>query len=85
MTRSHRAFSGGVFTPSLTPPNAEDTVRALDPEYVRIVVAGGPGNFIGFFGGRGACVCVTKKAALPAAWESLVRQYRDMVPTHVRY
>ncbi len=74
-----------MFNPTMTPLNPEDPTRSLDADYCRVVVAGGPGNFMGFFGGSGTSVCVTKKIELPANWESLVAKYKSVVPNHVRY
>jgi hypothetical protein len=58
------------------------------PEWLRIIVAGGPSNFIGLLGGgvtTGFDRWVTKKVELPKDWYNLVNKYKDIVPTYVRY
>jgi hypothetical protein len=53
------------------------------PESVRIVVAGGPGAWIGLVLGVGRWV--SRPIALPSGWDRLVRKYRDYVPNYLRY
>jgi hypothetical protein len=53
------------------------------PEGVRIVVAGGPGAWIGLVTGVGRWV--TKPVTLPSGWDRLVKKYRDRVPNYLRY
>jgi hypothetical protein len=53
------------------------------PESVRVIVAGGPGMFIGMAMGVGRWV--TKQICPPRNWEALVKQYRDYVPNYQRY
>lgn len=49
---------------------------------VRVIVCGGPGNWIVLTkGGKG----LTKKIELPANWDKLVARYRNMAPTYARY
>lgn len=56
------------------------------PHCIRVVVAGGPGNLIGLMiGSYLGATFVTKKVQLPANWNQLVKKYKDIVPTHVRY
>lgn len=73
----------------LLPLNPTDSMRILyDPEWIRIVVAGGPGNFVGLYAGElfePIAGWVTKKAELPANWNKLVNKYKDVVPTYVLY
>jgi hypothetical protein len=58
-----------------------------DPDWIRVIVAGGPGNFMGLFAASWfpGCEFVTQKVDLPANWDKLVKKYKDIVPTHVRY
>ncbi|HJX12612.1 MAG: hypothetical protein A2W25_15670 [candidate division Zixibacteria bacterium RBG_16_53_22] len=58
-----------------------------NPAWIRIIVAGGPGNFIGIYaGGRWpGNEWVTKKVNLPANWGSLVKKYKDVVPNYAFY
>jgi hypothetical protein len=49
---------------------------------IRIIVCGGPGNWIVLTkGGRG----LTKKIELPANWDKLVAKYKNLVPAYGRY
>ncbi|HKF76141.1 MAG TPA: hypothetical protein VKF59_08355 [Candidatus Dormibacteraeota bacterium] len=69
---------------SRPPLNAEDSVPMLRrPDSLRVVVAGGPGTFMGL--AYGSSGWVTKPVCLPARWESLVRTYRGLVPDYLRY
>jgi hypothetical protein len=60
----------------------------LNHEDFIIVVAGGPGSWIGYFqsaGGVWLNSFVTQKIELPANWDRLVEKYRDIVPTYEEY
>jgi hypothetical protein len=87
----HRAYYGVDFshgTPGALPPSPMDPMAILpSPEHARIIVAGGPGAFIGIAVGAGmpGRSFVSKKIRLPAAWEKLVARYRNVVPTYERY
>lgn len=65
-----------------------DSIAILDnPDWIRIIVAGGPGNILGLFGGawlKGAD-WVTKKVELPGNWDKLVKKYKGLVPTYSLY
>jgi hypothetical protein len=52
-----------------------------------ILVAGGPGAFIGLMMPVGVFSSkkTTKKIRLPAHWDELVKRYKQVVPTYVRY
>lgn len=69
--------------------NSEDFIPILSsPNSLRIVVAGGPGMFMGILAGGGGSAGsgpITKKVELPANWDNLVEKYRNVVPTHFRY
>jgi len=78
------------------PFNEMDTMAVLvSPAVVKIIVAGGPGAFIGIAAGAvsfsptrekaGDWGWVSKKITLPANWEKLVAQYKNVVPTYERY
>ncbi|MFC1532732.1 hypothetical protein ACFL7M_05125 [Thermodesulfobacteriota bacterium] len=70
------------------PMRETDSVSMIrDPNSIAILVAGGPGAFIGllmpvgvFTGGK-----TTRKIELPANWDKLVKKYKGVVPTYVRY
>jgi hypothetical protein len=57
------------------------------PEYIRIIVAGGPGAFIGLACGSalGEARWRTKKVDLPINWDKLVARYRNVVPLYEKY
>jgi hypothetical protein len=57
--------------------------RLSGDESVRVVVAGGPGAWIGLVTGVGRWV--TRPITLPANWDALVKRYRDYVPNYLRY
>ncbi|MBO0683828.1 MAG: hypothetical protein J2P45_11770 [Candidatus Dormibacteraeota bacterium] len=64
--------------------NPEDPAPLLTgPDGLRVVVVGGPGSFMGL--AYGASGWTTKQVRLPAAWDSLVRKYRNLVPNYLRY
>ncbi len=70
------------------PMNDMDPLAIIpDPDFIRVVVAGGPGAFIGLACGSalGGPRWVTKKIELPANWNKLVAKYRSVVPTYERY
>jgi len=70
------------------PVDALDSMAILDnPDWIRIIVAGGPGNFLGLFQGvwLEGMDWVTKKVELPGNWDKLVKKYRDIVPTYASY
>jgi hypothetical protein len=62
-----------------------------DEDFI-IVVAGGPGVWMGLFRSAGGSslgnfnnAFVTTKIELPRNWDKLVAKYRDLVPEYVRY
>jgi hypothetical protein len=57
--------------------------RLSGPESARVVVAGGPGAWIGLVTGVGQWV--SRPIALRSNWDALVRKYRDYVPNYLRY
>jgi len=57
--------------------------RLSDTEGARVVVAGGPGAWIGLVLGVGRWV--SRPVSVPANWDRLVRKYRDYVPNYLRY
>ena len=71
------------------PLNPYDSVAILrSPDLVRVLVAGGPGGTgISMASGGEGWVkeWVTKKIELPSNWDSLVKKYKNIVPTYVRY
>jgi hypothetical protein len=70
------------------PMSSMDPMAVIpNPDYLRVVVAGGPGAFIGLVCGAalGGARWVTKKVELPANWSELVSRYRNFVPVYERY
>jgi hypothetical protein len=70
------------------PWNSMDSMAIIPlPEYIRIIVAGGPGAFIGLACGSalGEARWRTKKIDLPINWEKLVARYRNVVPLYEQY
>jgi hypothetical protein len=57
--------------------------RLSGPEGARVVVAGGPGAWIGLVQGVGRWV--SRPICVPANWDKLVRKYGDYVPNYLRY
>lgn len=57
--------------------------RLSDDEGARVVVAGGPGAWIGLVLGVGRWV--SRPICVPANWDRLVRKYREYVPNYLRY
>jgi hypothetical protein len=62
---------------------AQGTGLLSGPEGVRVVVAGGPGAWIGLVTGVGRWV--SRPVCLPANWDAVVKKYRDYVPNYLRY
>lgn len=59
-----------------------------DPDWVRVVVAGGPGAFVGMLRSSGpafGAAWFSRPVQLPANWEQLVAKYQNVVPTYIRY
>lgn len=67
------------------PVNPRDNILLVpDPNRLRIVVAGGAGNFMALIRGSSGGF-ITQKIALPVNWDRLAHRYKHMVPTYVRY
>jgi hypothetical protein len=57
--------------------------RLSGPESVRVIVAGGPGAWVGLLLGVGRWV--TRPVRLPPNWDALVRKYGSYQPNYLRY
>jgi hypothetical protein len=61
----------------------------MDTENLMILVAGGPGSFIGLLRSVGPGffnnALVTKKIVLPKNWDKLVAKYSNLKPIYERY
>ena len=54
-----------------------------DVECMRIIVAGGPGSFMGVLSSSGLLGgFVTRKINLPGNWDKLLKKYRNLVPKY---
>ncbi|OGA18311.1 MAG: hypothetical protein A3H32_12915 [Betaproteobacteria bacterium RIFCSPLOWO2_02_FULL_63_19] len=88
----HPSFhQGGGWTvnrPETVAPGPMDTVAIIpNPSLIKILVAGGPGAFLGLACGSGMVGAdfVTKKIRLPANWSKLVAKYKNLVPAYEKY
>jgi len=54
-----------------------------DPDPVQIFVFGGFGSWMGFI--QGGPPPITRKVDLPKNWAQLVKKYKNVVPTYMRY
>lgn len=80
-------FKPGLFKGRITPQETDTIPVIRNPEYIRIIVAGGPGAFIAHAVGGGATPGKkqTQKIELPENWDSLVARYKNVVPTFAKY
>ncbi len=69
---SNTASKSAIFVPS-----------PRDPDPARVFVFGGFGSWMGFI--QGGPPPITKKIELPKNWAQLVKKYKNVVPTYVRY
>ncbi|MBI4321609.1 MAG: hypothetical protein HY675_24200 [Chloroflexi bacterium] len=71
------------------PHHPQDSMAILNsPDWIRVVVAGGPSGNLGLVQGGSAergNEWVTKKVELPADWDKLVEKYSNLVPRYVQY
>jgi hypothetical protein len=72
---------GNVTSPGSGPKIFYPTPR--DPDPIQIFVFGGFGSWIGFL--QGGPSPITKKVELPKNWAQLVKKYKNVVPTYMRY
>ena len=54
-------------------------------DWIRVLVAGGPGAFIGLLmgGSQPTIEWVTKRVKLPSNWNKLVAKHKDIKPTYI--
>jgi hypothetical protein len=77
-----------IAKPGTVPMNPMDHMAVINnPAYIRILVAGGPGAFMGLLSSAsiGGTSWVTKKIELPSNWSKLVAKYKNIVPVYERY
>lgn len=85
---SHEGGGWTIRKPETVPPSGLDPVAIIpNPALIKVLVAGGPGAFIGLACGSGMVGAdfVTKKVSLPANWSKLVARYRNLVPAYEKY
>ena len=64
--------------------NPEDYVPIISrPEAIQILVMGGIGSWVGIIGGGGRSNIA--KVELPVNWDQLVKKYKDIMPTYIKY
>jgi hypothetical protein len=78
---------GVVFDPgTVTGPDAGPKIfhpGPRNPDPVQVFVFGGFGSWMGFL--QGGPSPIVKKIDLPGNWAQLVKKYKNVVPTYVRY
>jgi hypothetical protein len=87
----HPSYNGGSLisiAKAYYATNPMDSAPLLEnPDWIRIIVAGGAGNFIGLYGGSywEGQDWVTTGINLPADWDKLVNKYKSIVPVYAPY
>jgi hypothetical protein len=82
---SYWGASRGDVRKETVPINPTDPVPVIrNPDWIRILVAGGPGSFIGLFAGSalGQTDWVTQRIEIPTHWNKLVNKYKSVVPIY---
>jgi hypothetical protein len=78
---------GKPLASSVTPSDSNSP--KIRPDSFMIVVAGGPGSFIGLLRSAGPGFfensLITKKLELPKNWDALVAKYKGLKPNYERY
>jgi hypothetical protein len=76
---------GGLSGEKVPMISGDSTPLVRDPNTVRVLVAGGPGAWVGIhapgFSPRSEFI----KIQLPKNWEKLLAKYKNLVPTYLRY
>jgi len=83
----HPSFHGSSLAASNREHDLRDPAELVplmrNPECMRIVVAGGPGSFMGVLTSSGLLGdFVTKPIRLPAEWDTLVKKYKNLTPKY---
>jgi hypothetical protein len=78
---------GGLYGEKVPMIDTDMVPLVRDPNTLRVIVAGGPGVFIGEFMGVGFAPGqnAIKKVELPTNWDKLLIKYKNIVPTYARY
>jgi hypothetical protein len=76
----------GTYGVKIPAKEMEEIQQVPNPEDIRIIVAGGPGAFIGqLSGGTMVHDGASKKIQFPAQWGKLVQKYQNVLPVYARY
>jgi hypothetical protein len=78
---------GGLYKGRIPIRDTDSLSMIRDPQFIRVIVAGGPGAFIAHAAGGGATPGKkqTQKIELPKNWDKLVKKYKNVVPTYAKY
>jgi hypothetical protein len=76
---------GGLLGEKVPVIDTDSVPLVRDPETVRVLVAGGPGAWIGIHAPGFSSRSVIKKIELPANWDKVLAKYKNIVPTFLRY
>jgi hypothetical protein len=86
--KEYLAAHGTPVSSSVTPSSSASPPK-IDTDSLMILVAGGPGSFMGLLRSAGPGffenALVTKKIELPKNWDKLVAKYKDLKPKYERY
>ena len=77
----------GLYKNRVPMRDSDSVAIAPNPNSISIVVAGGPGAFIGLHmpGAFATERKTTRKLTLPSGWDKLVAKYKDVAPVYARY
>lgn len=78
-------FETGEELPRLKPDELVPIIKTRpgNPKPLQIYVFGGMGSWLGV--ATGGSDITTEKAELPTNWDKLVKKYKDIVPSYIRY
>ncbi|MBN2469014.1 MAG: hypothetical protein JXD19_12810 [Deltaproteobacteria bacterium] len=74
--------------PGTVPMNSMDPMAVIpNPQFIKILIAGGPGAFIGIAAGAslGDTKWASKKIKLPVNWNKLIAKYKNVAPKYEKY
>jgi len=76
---------GGLAGEKIPMINTDTVPLVKDPNTVRIIVAGGPGAWIGIHAPGFTPRSAMQKIELPANWSKLLAKYQNLVPAYLKY
>jgi hypothetical protein len=87
--KEYLAQHAAPYTSSVVPSTAASPPKMDLDKSLMILVAGGPGSFIGLLRSAGPGffenALVTKKIELPKDWDRLVAKYKNLIPNYEKY